>query len=270
MKNFFLPGFLVLVIIFVAMIAFAEVPKTESAGDAAYLAKVDAAIADPAKADWAELRKLYLDTSFFDEHGGIFPVPMLEDFGNRAVASNAPEDIKAFKELFRHHYASIGAHQLAYHLARGKDLSFIDRAAELKALRGIMDVIVKSGNGKKPETAFHTISLDEEYAILRGVLGYEIGKNNSRTINDRIYDLFVVSNASNDTAVMYFDITERMPHARKVMQQQMELAEKQIDADRAAAKAAGKPAPLLEKKPAAPDAPPKPQDDSDSILGPGK
>lgn len=267
MKNFFLPGFLVLVIIFVAMMAFADTPKGEIAGDAAYLAKVDAAMADPAKADWAELRKLYLDTSFFDEHGGIFPVPMLDDFGKRAVESNAPEDIKAFKELFRHHYASIGAHQLAYHLSRGKDLSFIDRAAELKALRGIMDVIVKSGNGKKPETAFHTISLDEEYAILRGVLGYEIGKNNSRTIDGRIYDLFVVSNASNDTTVMYFDITDRMPHARKVMQQQMDMAEKQIDAERAAAKAAGKPDPLL-AKPA--PAPVKPEDDSDSILGPGQ
>jgi len=237
MKNFFLPGFIVLCILFFAMFAFAaDVVREE---DTQYLEAVKAVTAmTPAemdKADWVNLRQLYFDTTFYEEHVGLTEVPNLYATGKEAATGTDPTDVATFRLMMQHHMANIGAHQIAYRLSKELHPDFIDSAAEIAAMRGLMNAIVKTGDGKTPETAFVAFTRAEEYAVVQGYLGLKVVELNEVDGDHKIYDVFDAFSDGGDPFKVYFDVTRRARRSQEVIKALKEK-EAQTGADKPAAK----------------------------------
>ncbi|MDE1150987.1 MAG: hypothetical protein PW788_00480 [Micavibrio sp.] len=218
MKNFFLPGFIVLCIIFFAFVAFAaDVVREE---DTQYLAAVKAAQETPAedagKIDWANLRQLYFDTTFYEEHLGVVEVPNLYALGKEASTGMDPTDIAMFRLMMQRHAANIGAHQIAYRIYKESHPSFIDSAKEILAMRGLMNAIVKTGDGKSPATAFVAFTRGEEYAVVQGYLNLKIVEIKPQDGDRKTYDVFDAFNDNGDAFKVYFDVTRRTRRKNEV------------------------------------------------------
>ena len=75
-----------------------------------------------------------------------------------------------------------------------------------KRYSGLIGSVLKTGDGKTQESAFVTISVDEEYAIL-----YALGlqRRSQSLVGNR--DRFLVTNDSGDEHVIFF-FSSRCPH----------------------------------------------------------
>lgn len=72
--------------------------------------------------------------------------------------------------------------------------------------QGILDSVLRSGDGKTPETAYKVIAVPEEYAALSN-LGLQPGTQSLAKIEGRAYDIFEALDAEGRPAGrVYFDI----------------------------------------------------------------
>ena len=82
-------------------------------------------------------------------------------------------------------------------------LEKLDRGPEAQQhidwYNGLIDSVLESGDGKTPETAFVTISVMEEYAILRA---FRLKRKSQSLVGTR--DLFVVTDSSDEESEIYF------------------------------------------------------------------
>lgn len=131
-----------------------------------YLSLVDTAMQTPEKADWASIRKIFPDTSFYKTVGGQslgeHSYRMLSHVRNRETE----DSIKNFKTYLRQFYASVGAHRTALKLAESYPASDIDTAAATAALSGILKDITQGVSGTSTKEAFKLISPEEMEAVL--------------------------------------------------------------------------------------------------------
>ena len=65
-------------------------------------------------------------------------------------------------------------------------------------LNGLIDSILKSGDGKSPKTAWVVISVHEEYVVLQ-VLGFKPSQQSLLHQDDHSYDEMKVKNAQDGT-----------------------------------------------------------------------
>ncbi len=180
-----------------------DTPANAAAGDAAYFVAVDAAISKPDTADWKNIRVLYPQTTAFKDHTTDGPVKGLHEAGDKAAAEKTPEAVKAFKDLLRAHMGSIDSHLYALHLQSAQPLDFIDPAFEKKAASGLIQAIISTGDGQSAATAFHTLGIDEQIALLRSYYNFKI---TGRTKENGL-DVFSVANdKSPQDAKVYFII----------------------------------------------------------------
>lgn len=71
---------------------------------------------------------------------------------------------------------------------------------------GLVDSILSSGDGKTPETAYHVISVDEEYAVLN-TLGFKVVKQSLIESKGHSYDkMEVMHTKSKEIRVIYFNV----------------------------------------------------------------
>lgn len=131
-----------------------------------YLALVDTAMKSPEKADWAALRKIFPDTSFYKSVSGQslgeHSYKMLGHVRNRETE----DSFKNFKTYLRQYYASIGAQNAALKLAESYPDGGIDKEAATVAVSGIIKDITKNIAGTSTKDAFQLISTEEMEAVL--------------------------------------------------------------------------------------------------------
>ncbi|MEZ0261526.1 MAG: hypothetical protein ACAH80_10985 [Alphaproteobacteria bacterium] len=246
MKKFLLA----LVAALFALQSFAACAET-GPKDEEYLKLVDAAMADPAKADWAKLRETYIDTGFYYSHNGFgFPI----DAGtavDKAAADPTPENVAKAKEVLRQHYACMGAHFAALKAHEKSKATFINPEAEKTAIKGLVDAFRATGDGRSMKTAFKAITIEEQHVLMQSYYGLKFNRKTLEQGNGRMYDVFQFPNqGDNVVPEMFFDITARFQRLDKGPMGELErkLA------------AAGKTAKLASASPA-PSAPPvKPED----------
>jgi hypothetical protein len=71
---------------------------------------------------------------------------------------------------------------------------------------GLVDSILSSGDGKTPETAYHVISVDEEYAVLN-TLGFKVVKQSLMESKGHSYDkMEVLHMKSKEPGMIYFNV----------------------------------------------------------------
>lgn len=73
-------------------------------------------------------------------------------------------------------------------------------------LRGLITSIVKSGDGRSPETAFIIIQFEEEHFML-DIIGLQDREHTFSEINEAPYDIFNgIDESTNSPATIYFDV----------------------------------------------------------------
>ena len=141
---------------------------------------------NPDVADYTTLRMSYAQSSEYD--------PFRFDSEAHAILSQAMDRkdltlaLDSLKRLLDAYYLDIHAHMLAvdiYESLRDED----KENYHMKFATGLLDSIMRSGDGTKFEKAFIVISTQEEYALLR-VLSLEIIMQSLREDRGHQFDVF--------------------------------------------------------------------------------
>ena len=144
--------------------ATAPVPaRANGDGGLAYRRMLDAALANPAAADWAALRQAYAASPAYDPFAGLKPgapnaVAAMGRGDWQGAASIADAAAAANTMDAR---AQFNAAIADRHVGRIADA---DRHRSIAV--GLVRAITASGNGATPQTAFHVLGTSEEYVVL--------------------------------------------------------------------------------------------------------
>jgi len=141
---------------------------------------------DPDNIDYTALRMAYAQSSEYD--------PFRFDSEAHAILSQAMDKkdltvaLNALNRLLDAYYLDIHAHMLAVDIFESLRTEKRENF-HMKFATGLLDSIMRSGDGTKFEKAFIVISTQEEYALLR-VLSLEIIMQSLREDKGHQYDVF--------------------------------------------------------------------------------
>jgi hypothetical protein len=158
--------------------------------------------------DYTRLRTSYMDSP---EYKGAKDT--LEAQQAMLAALNAedyPTALKKAEEVLASVYVNIDAHFVAY--IANKQMGAADRAAFHHAVfAGLVDSILKSGDGRSPKTAWVVISVDEEYAVFR-VLGMRPRSQSVLNSDGHNYDQMKVTDENGAEHTFYFNVDIPFEH----------------------------------------------------------
>lgn len=159
--------------------------------------------------DYGRLRLSYMDSPEYKQ---------AKDTSKEEKAMGAALGQKNFAEALRNaeivlssEYVNMDAHFVAY--AANKELGSTDKAEFHRTVfHGLVDSIMKSGDGKSTEKAWVVINVHEEYVILR-VLGYRPGEQSLLHKDGHSFDEMKVKNRDDGTeATFYFNVDIPIKH----------------------------------------------------------
>jgi hypothetical protein len=157
---------------------------------------------DP-KTDFLKLRMTFTKTAGYNPY--FFDRKMYQEMSAAFAAKDYDKAIMHADKILAAKYVDIDAHAVAMrsYAALGKtDQAKLHRVV----IDGLVQSILKSGNGKSPASAYVVISTDEEYAIL-GALGLKSTKQALVNENGQKFDrLTVRDEKSKEPAAMYFNV----------------------------------------------------------------
>ena len=124
---------------------------------------------------------------------------------------NFAEALKDAEVVLGSEYVNMDAQFVAY--VANKELGSTDKAEFHRTVfRGLVDSIMKSGDGKSAEKAWVVISVHEEYVILR-VLGFKPGDQSLMHKDGHSFDVMKVKNVDDGAeATFYFNVDIPMKH----------------------------------------------------------
>lgn len=180
--------------------------KSLQAQDAAYLALVDAALQNPAAADFQAIRFAYAKSSFYHPYGGDKIWKELDSAGKAARKNIA--QLPAYTGLVRKHFGHYRSHVHAEHLYQLGGDDFARLKPHKDFLAALIGSILKNRDGKAPETALQIIDITEEYFLMRNVLRLQrIKKRPTLQKDGHIYDVFdAIDPRSGEKTVIYFNV----------------------------------------------------------------
>jgi len=163
-------------------------PPKENAKQKEYDELIARVKKDDTSVDFSHLRSLYTE---LDSYG---PTP--PDTKEMFAALRAGDYKKALRQVdavLAEYYLDAHAHYVG--MIAADKLGDAARSAHHRYVeKGILDSILRSGDGKSPETAYKVIFVSEEYALLRS-LGLESQQQNLIDHDDgHSFDLLTVSN----------------------------------------------------------------------------
>jgi hypothetical protein len=150
--------------------------------------------------DYAALRIAYTKTDFYNPYNKND----LEELSNLFKEGEYGEVLKKAKNIQKMKFASIDYHMLVYSAAiRLNDSSLASLHGAIA--KKLMESVLKSGDGRTPESAYTVISTDEEYAFL-GVLGLKMKTQSLIKVKNSSYDLLEVVDKEGNGMKIYFNI----------------------------------------------------------------
>jgi hypothetical protein len=159
--------------------------------------------------DYGRLRLSYMDSPEYKQAKDT----STEEKGMEAALGqkNFAEALKDAEVVLASEYVNMDAQFVAY--VANKELGSADKADfHRDVFRGLVDSIMKSGDGKSAEKAWVVISVHEEYVVLR-VLGFRPGEQSLLNQDGHAYDVMKVKNeAYGKEATFYFNVDIPMKH----------------------------------------------------------
>ncbi len=154
----------VLLLICVAGCAAAPVQAPHAGDDGrSYRHMLDAALANPAAADWSALRQAYADSPAYDPFAGLKPgapnAMAAMGRGDWQGAAGIADAAAAANTMNLR--AQLNSAIADRHVGRVADANLHHDIAI-----GLVHAIIATGNGATPQTAYHVLGTSEEYVVL--------------------------------------------------------------------------------------------------------
>jgi len=194
-----------------AFVAFAALPLLVAAQDkhSEYATLLSTLKAGNTNIDYGLLRLSYVESP---EYKQAKDTTEAEHGMSKALGSkNFSEALKDAETVLASEYVNIDAHFVEY--IANREMGEADKAEFHHAVfRGLVDSILKSGDGKSTDKAWVVINVHEEYVVLR-VLGYRPGEQSLLNKDGHAYDEMKVKNVDDGTeATFYFNVDISMKH----------------------------------------------------------
>lgn len=179
----------------------------DEAADDAYLSAVDRSVKTRGSVDWKNVRALYVKSSFYDPYGGAQAIwYALQRAGQQIVLDPSKSNVEEYKKLLRRHFAHYRSHLQAIDFSKKTASPHIDHAFEVDALKGIIESISSTGDGKSPETAFDVIDPAEEHMILKA-FRYQLKGQDFRQMGGHYWDVLkYVNPMTGEVGEMFFNV----------------------------------------------------------------
>ena len=154
--------------------------------------------------DYDRLRQAFAQGPGYDPYDGQ-ERRLASEMREARRAGRCPEAIAKADEILAANFTSIDAHlHRKSCLEEAGDQAGADRA--LTIARGLVESILRSGNGRTPETAMTVISIAEEYNVL-SFLNLRRLRQSAIRVGDSTYDrLEVQAPGSPETSFIWFNI----------------------------------------------------------------
>ena len=165
--------------------------------------KYDALLAQAKKAegavDYKSLRFAFFETANYNPLVGMIVQRNLWGLVNQG---NFAEAAKQAEAVLEKNYVDANAHMVAY--VAHRELKDEEKAKlHRRWADGLLESIRSGGDGKSPDTAWHVISISEEYAVLRSMNLRPAGQSLINA-NGHAYDAMKTVDPQSNTEVTYF------------------------------------------------------------------
>lgn len=178
----------------------------QEAGQPAFDALLERVKKEDPKVDFAALRMAFTRTPGYTPYAGSRP----DRDAMRAAFEQKDHDkaLALAQKVLQKNYVDLDAHLIALR-------AFTEKKDQEKAkyhryvLQGLLDSILKSGDGKSPATAFVVISTDEVYAAL-GALGVRRMSQALMKKDGHSYDRMEGTDRDGKRVTLFFNIDQQM------------------------------------------------------------
>jgi hypothetical protein len=166
-----------------------------------YISIVDSAMTNPISIDYETLRMTFACTKDFKPYGDdqyLKKIKELLENNEYEVATEVVKEVitELFYDPLFHFYAYV-----AWNQSGNEELSDIHSYYYVKLLESIL----KGGDGKSPRTAFHVISVAEEYRVME-YLEVELNTQSLINVDGHTFDLMEVKDSIGTKSEIYFNI----------------------------------------------------------------
>jgi hypothetical protein len=155
--------------------------------------------------DFGALRNAYAeDQAAYDPYGSKVAA-LLQDMTDALKDHDCTTAMARAESILELNFVHIDAHFVSGICQRRAGNDTVGRHS-IAFARGLLSSIVKSGNGKSPETAYHVVTIAEEYNVLRGL---RIEKQTQSLINANGHSYDLLEGKLNDSGTpiaVYFNI----------------------------------------------------------------
>jgi hypothetical protein len=183
----------------------ADTPKSESEQDTAYINLVKAAATDPAKADWAALRIAYSESSHYHPYIGEELWDALTKAANEVRDTGDNKSKTRYAAIYQTHFGHYRAQQHVVQFHASHKLNFLKLDLAKTASQQLVQALMRTGDGRSPETAFKVIDVGEETMILQAI-NAQFRKRDVQQVNGIYLDIYDILNARGRNAAMYFNV----------------------------------------------------------------
>jgi hypothetical protein len=175
-------------------------PKTSPAeAKKTYEALLEKAKKGEGTVDYGALRFAYFETPEYSPMEGM---TVYRALWGAAAQSNWPEAAKQAEAVLAKNYVDVNAHMVA-HVAYRQQGDEEKAKLHRRWADGLLDSIRSGGDGKTPQTAWHVISISEEYAVFRALNLRPVGQALVRA-DDHAYDEIRVIDPQTNAEVKYY------------------------------------------------------------------
>lgn len=181
-------------------------PASQKPADSEAKRKYDALLASAKKGDqpvdYKALRFAFFETPEFSPLSGMF---VYRGLWGVVAQSDWAEAVKQAEAVLEKNHVDANAHMVAY-------IAYRQQGNEEKAkyhrrwADGLLDSIRSGGDGKSPATAWHVISISEEYAVLRSMNLRAVGQSLVRDGNHAYDQMKVVDPETKAEATYFFNV----------------------------------------------------------------
>jgi hypothetical protein len=179
----------------------AEAQAAASEAKRKYDALLEKAKKGEGAVDYKALRFAYFETPAYSPTVGMIDYRAL---WTHVMQQNWPEAAKQAELVLQSNYVDVNAHMVA-------SIAYREQGNEEKAklhrrwADGLLDSIKAGGDGKSAATAWHVISISEEYAVLRSLSLRAVGQSLANE-KGHAYDVMKTVDPKNVEATFYFNI----------------------------------------------------------------
>ena len=175
--------------------------KAASEAQKKYDALLEQAKKGEGAVDYKALRFAYFETPAYNPLVGMIDYRAL---WTQVMQQNWPEAAKQAEAVLAKNYVDANAHMVAF-IAYREQGDTEKAKLHRRWADGLLDSIKAGGDGKSPDTAWHVISISEEYAVMRSMSLRAAGQSLAN-VNGHAYDVMKTVDPKNVEATYYFNV----------------------------------------------------------------